>query len=140
MSGGNFLYRVSQPKKWTRHLCTFMFNFLLLFQFHIIRFSCLDVFPVSKCENLSSKHPIFLRPWEHYAFLFRIIHHESQLGSHKVWICQIWVVTCHQYCTNYVHVSFSYNASMCFIRWPAKRKTMINNRFTDCWYSGTSIL
>ncbi|CAH3020591.1 unnamed protein product [Porites evermanni] len=46
-------------------------------------FSCLDVFPVSKCENLSSKHPIFLRPWEHYAFLFRIIHHESQLGSHK---------------------------------------------------------
>ena len=84
-------------KKWTRHLCTFMFNFLLLFQFHIIRFSCLDVFPVSKCENLSSKHPILLRPWEHYAFLFRIIHHESQLGLHKVWICQIWVVTCHHW-------------------------------------------
>ena len=29
---------------------------------------------------------------------------------------------------------------MYFIRWPAKRKTMINNRFTDRWYSGTSIL
>jgi len=47
------------------------------------RFSCLDVFPVATSESLSSEHPILLRPWEHYAFLFRIIHHENQMASHK---------------------------------------------------------
>ncbi|XP_078379988.1 trafficking protein particle complex subunit 14-like isoform X2 [Oculina patagonica] len=47
------------------------------------RFSCLDVFPVTASENLSSKHPILLRPWEHYAFLFRIIYHENQMAFNK---------------------------------------------------------
>lgn len=47
------------------------------------RFSCLDVFPVTASENLSSEHPILLRPWEHYAFLFRIIYHENQMAFNK---------------------------------------------------------
>lgn len=49
-----------------------------------LRLSCLDVFPVLSCDDLSSENPILLKPWEHYAFLFRIIHHESQMALHKL--------------------------------------------------------
>lgn len=52
--------------------------------FCLCRFSCLDIFPVTASENLSGEHPILLRPWEHYAFLFRIIYHENQMAFNKV--------------------------------------------------------
>lgn len=64
-------------------------DFLNFIMFSISRFSCLDVFPVTASENLSSKHPILLRPWEHYAFLFRIIYHENQMAFNKVLIMTI---------------------------------------------------
>lgn len=48
------------------------------------RFSGLDVFPVVSSDDLSTENPILLKPWEHYAFLFRIIHHESQMASQKL--------------------------------------------------------
>ena len=55
----------------------------------LVRLSCLDVFPVLSCDDLSSENPILLKPWEHYAFLFRIIHHESQMALHKVGLPRI---------------------------------------------------
>ena len=57
---------------------------LIMFSPCLVRLSCLDVFPVLSCDDLSSENPILLKPWEHYAFLFRIIHHESQMALHKV--------------------------------------------------------
>lgn len=47
------------------------------------RFSCLDVFPVPTSGNKPSTFPVILRPWEHYAFLFRIIYHENQMALNK---------------------------------------------------------
>nr|XP_058966298.1 trafficking protein particle complex subunit 14-like [Pocillopora verrucosa] len=47
------------------------------------RFSCLDVFPVTTSGNKASTFPVLLRPWEHYAFLFRIIYHENQMALNK---------------------------------------------------------
>ena len=74
-------YTIWQLKTFFKNLFAYLFSY---FFFLFCRFSCLDVFPVTASEQFSNENPILLRPWEHYAFLFRIIYHENQMAFNKV--------------------------------------------------------